>query len=137
MHVCPVYGEILFVIGVRKRKLINAEIDKQTLVIRRLRCKECRVIHHELPDIVVPYKRHCAETIERIVPHHRTGRGDTLNILPAGTYTAGAFVLASVAVAGVRTRTVTRCLAAGRGRPPLKVCHSPLGVFRLVVCAHW
>ena len=39
------------------------------LVIRRLRCKskECRAIHHELPDILVPYKRHCAETVENVV----------------------------------------------------------------------
>jgi hypothetical protein len=61
------------VIGVRKRKLINAEGDKQTLVIRRLRCKACRVIHHELPDIIVPYKRHCSETIERIVANETEG----------------------------------------------------------------
>jgi hypothetical protein len=25
------------------------------------------VIHHELPDILVPYKRHCAKTIENII----------------------------------------------------------------------
>ena len=61
------------VIGIRKRKLINAEGDKQTLIIRRLRCKECRVIHHELPDIVVPYKRHCADTIEKIVAGETAG----------------------------------------------------------------
>lgn len=37
------------------------------LVIRRLGCKGCGKIHHELPDILVPYKRHCSETVERIV----------------------------------------------------------------------
>ena len=37
------------------------------LVIRRLKCKRCEKIHHELPDILVPYKRHCAETVEQIV----------------------------------------------------------------------
>jgi hypothetical protein len=25
------------------------------------------VIHHELPDIVMPYKRHCADTVERVI----------------------------------------------------------------------
>ena len=41
----------------------------EILVIRRLRCKEpiCRKIHHELPDCLYPYKRHCAETIEKII----------------------------------------------------------------------
>jgi hypothetical protein len=55
------------VIGSRKRKVINSFGEKQTLVIRRLRCKGCRAIHHELPDMVIPYKRHCAETVEKIV----------------------------------------------------------------------
>ena len=27
----------------------------------------CHRIHHELPDAVVPYKRHCADTIEEIL----------------------------------------------------------------------
>lgn len=38
-----------------------------TLVIRRLKCKRCGKIHHELPDILVPYKRHGSETIEEII----------------------------------------------------------------------
>ena len=29
-------------------------------------CGVCKKIHHELPDNIVPYKRHCAETIEKI-----------------------------------------------------------------------
>lgn len=37
------------------------------MIIRRLRCARCEKIHHELPDILVPYKRHCAETIEKII----------------------------------------------------------------------
>lgn len=37
------------------------------MVIRRLRCRACNKIHHELPDILIPYKRHCAETIEKII----------------------------------------------------------------------
>jgi hypothetical protein len=34
------------------------------LIIRRLRCKKCKKIHHELPDILVPYKRYDSESIE-------------------------------------------------------------------------
>jgi hypothetical protein len=41
--------------------------EKIKLSIRRLKCVKCRRIHHELPDCVVPYKRHCAETIEEII----------------------------------------------------------------------
>jgi len=25
------------------------------------------VIHHELPDMLIPYKRHCADTVEKII----------------------------------------------------------------------
>jgi hypothetical protein len=39
---------------------------KVLLHIRRLYCAKCKRLHHELPDCVVPYKRHCAETIEKI-----------------------------------------------------------------------
>lgn len=37
------------------------------LVIRRLRCAVCRRLHHELPDILVPYKRHASESIAAVV----------------------------------------------------------------------
>jgi hypothetical protein len=37
------------------------------LIIRRLRCRDCNKTHHELPDLLVPYKRHGAETIEGII----------------------------------------------------------------------
>lgn len=37
------------------------------LVIRRLRCELCKKIHHELPDLLVPYKRYGAESIEPVV----------------------------------------------------------------------
>lgn len=33
------------------------------LVVRRLRCCGCKKISHELPDMVVPYKRHESDTI--------------------------------------------------------------------------
>jgi len=67
IRVCPVCGQIVFVIGTRKRLVILDTGEKQTLIIRRLRCKGCRVIHHELPDIIVPFKRHCADTVEKVI----------------------------------------------------------------------
>lgn len=60
-------GGGLGVIGSRRRRSVNTAGEKETLIIRRLRCKRCRAIHHELPDTIVPYKRHCAETIELII----------------------------------------------------------------------
>jgi len=66
-NVCPVCIGILIVIGSRRRGLINSAGDKEMLVIRRLRCLTCRKIHHELPDKVIPYKRHCAETVEKVI----------------------------------------------------------------------
>jgi hypothetical protein len=43
------------------------EDEQITLKIRRLLCEECGVIHHELPDCIVPYKRYCAVVIENII----------------------------------------------------------------------
>ena len=64
---CPICAGILKVIGIRGRRRIDCAGNKETLIIRRLRCLPCRRIHHELPDGVIPYKRHSAETIEKII----------------------------------------------------------------------
>lgn len=37
------------------------------LIIRRMRCVMCNKIHHELPDLLVPYKRYAAESIEQVI----------------------------------------------------------------------
>lgn len=63
----PCCGETLSVIGSRKRKVINENGEHRLLVIRRLRCSQCRKIHHELPDCIVPYKRYESECIEQVV----------------------------------------------------------------------
>ena len=54
--------------------MINSAGYKQTLIIRRLRCEGCKHIHHELPDLLMPYKRHCMKTIENIIA------GDTKDV---------------------------------------------------------
>ena len=66
---CPICGGCFYVIGVRRRQMIDATGTLIVLIIRRLRCKDerCRKIHHELPDCLYPYKRHCAETIENVI----------------------------------------------------------------------
>jgi len=65
--VCPICIGKLKVIGSRKRVTINIIGDKEVLLIRRLQCMCCHKIHHELPDKVIPYKRHCAETVENVI----------------------------------------------------------------------
>ncbi|WP_243122238.1 DUF6431 domain-containing protein [Clostridium thermarum] len=64
---CPCCGGCLKVIGSRKREFINSEGAVVVLIIRRLRCCECEKIHHELPDILVPYKRYGSESVEVVV----------------------------------------------------------------------
>jgi len=64
---CPLCYGNLKVIGVRNRGTICCDGGREIYVIRRLCCKLCRKIHHELPDLIIPYKRHCADTIEKII----------------------------------------------------------------------
>lgn len=54
-------------IGSRPRKYINDSGEKVKLIIRRMRCVKCRKIHHELPDILVPYKRYGRESLEAVL----------------------------------------------------------------------
>lgn len=62
---CPCCQSTLEVIGSRPRIWIQDEGTTNHLIIRRLRCDSCGRIHHELPDVLVPYKRHGAAVIEK------------------------------------------------------------------------
>jgi len=64
---CPLCDNDLEVYGSRKRVLLKQDGSKQVLIIRRLQCKHCKVIHHELPDIIVPYKRFESGAIESVL----------------------------------------------------------------------
>ena len=55
------------VVGSRNRTLIRSTGVRIVLRIRRLRCKNCGIVHHELPLEVVPYKRHEAASIEAVL----------------------------------------------------------------------
>ena len=70
-HTCPICQGKLYVIGSRKR-VLSIRSDKKTLIIRRLRCENCKTVHHELPDVVVPYKRHSRKTIETVIKNNNT-----------------------------------------------------------------
>ena len=66
---CPLCQEACKVIGSRKRQGIREDGEPLTLVVRRLRCQnpQCRKIHHELPDFLMPFKRHMTETLEKVL----------------------------------------------------------------------
>ncbi|QQE77831.1 hypothetical protein GI364_18195 [Alicyclobacillus sp. SO9] len=53
--------------GSRRRGCIKSSGEKIQLIIRRMRCEGCKRIHHELPNLLVPYKRYEAESIEQVV----------------------------------------------------------------------
>jgi transposase len=65
---CPICTNALKVRDSKERKVIlPGDKEKTRLVIRRLICDKCHKLHSELPDMVVPYKRHGRETVEAIV----------------------------------------------------------------------
>lgn len=63
----PCCGGSLCVVGSRPRIWFKSSGEKVKLIIRRLYCDSCRRIHHELPDLLVPYKHYDAESIEGAV----------------------------------------------------------------------
>jgi hypothetical protein len=69
---CPCCGSDLRVIGTRKRKSKVTGEETRILIIRRLRCKDCRKIHHELPDCLVPYKRYASIRIEQVLTENQS-----------------------------------------------------------------
>lgn len=68
---CPCCNGDLKVIGSRRRRYIDGCGNTVILVIRRLRCRSCKKYHHELPDLLVPYKRYGSESIEAVVSMDR------------------------------------------------------------------
>ncbi len=60
---CPYCEGSFKVAGSRKRVLFRQDGTADRLMIRRLQCMECRRISHELPDLVVPYKRYESDVI--------------------------------------------------------------------------
>lgn len=63
----PCCHATLSVIGSRGRKIVHASGEQSKLVIRRLRCRACRKVHHELPDCIVPYKRYESGCVENVI----------------------------------------------------------------------
>lgn len=53
--------------GSRNRKLFTSDTHFQIYRIRRLQCQICGKIHHELPDIFIPYKRFSASVMTLLI----------------------------------------------------------------------
>jgi hypothetical protein len=53
--------------GSRNRVWYKSCGERAKLVIRRLYCERCNKIHHELPDLLIPYRRYDASSIEEAV----------------------------------------------------------------------
>lgn len=64
---CPCCVGRLKIIGSRKRAWYQSSGERSKIVIRRLQCVQCKKIHHELPDQLVPYKRYDAESLEGVM----------------------------------------------------------------------
>jgi hypothetical protein len=62
---------------------MQSDGTKSRLVIRRTQCESCSRIHHELPDILIPYNHYDAESIEGVLaePEHANVAADESTLL--------------------------------------------------------
>ncbi len=65
--VCPYCGGRLVYRDRRARIFKHEGGSSDTLMIRRLRCCNCRRYHNELPDCLVPHKHYGAEVISGVI----------------------------------------------------------------------
>ena len=54
------------------------------LMLRRLMCPECRRLHLELPDILIPQKHYASEVIENVVDEVSTEEDESTEDYPCG-----------------------------------------------------
>ena len=64
---CPFCGRRMCVAGSRKRVVRLSDGRIIYLIIRRLYCDRCCHVHHELPDLIVPYKRYSSDAVEQLL----------------------------------------------------------------------
>jgi hypothetical protein len=65
--ICPQCGGALKYRDSRKRGVKNLFGEARCFFLRRLRCTVCGRFHTEIPDIILPYKRYDAETIQSVL----------------------------------------------------------------------
>ena len=71
--VCPTCRHSMTVRDSKRRQVIVGNGIVHTYRLRRLRCPHCKVIHLELPDIFVPYKRYSRQVIRMAIAGSVTG----------------------------------------------------------------
>lgn len=74
---CPWCEGEFQVVGSRKRILHRQDGSVILMIIRRLKCTSCGKISHELPDIVVPYKRHESAAISQALEEQVSSRQES------------------------------------------------------------
>jgi predicted RNA-binding Zn-ribbon protein involved in translation (DUF1610 family) len=53
--------------GTKERHFLDENNKQQILIINRFKCPKCERGHHQLPDIIFPYKQHCVVTIQKTI----------------------------------------------------------------------
>lgn len=64
---CPCCGNEIIYFGKKLRKYDDNSGKRKKIYINRCYCKKCNKIHHELIDILVPYKLKTSDVIEQCV----------------------------------------------------------------------
>ena len=64
---CPTCGGTLRPRARTPRKVIDADGETSTYLLRRLRCRDCDASHLALPDFIVPHKRYTRQAIEMAI----------------------------------------------------------------------
>ena len=64
---CPACGTVMMGYDTRKRKSIDGSGQSRTLLLRRLRCPLCGVLHLEMPDFLLPHKHYDREVIDLVL----------------------------------------------------------------------
>lgn len=67
VNLCPICDGLLAYRDSRTRSYLEEGRKKTTLIIRRLKCKQCATHHSELPDIISPNKHYKSTVIEDVV----------------------------------------------------------------------
>ena len=70
---CPLCGGFLCYRCFRPRKLKAIDGGKRILLLRRFKCRNCRKLHTEIPDIIQPHKHYDSDTIQSVLD----GDGDS------------------------------------------------------------
>ena len=80
--ICPLCKEPLVYRDRRKRILKWYNGEKRWCMLRRLRCRRCRRLHIELPDILTPHKHYATEVIENVVDDVSTPDDQSTELYP-------------------------------------------------------